>query len=518
MKLTEFLLGSLGRIQNTSGQNETAGVTEASAEKIMQQIKSLIPGSMLSGEILSKNGNEVKVKLLNELIMNAKLEQDVNVEEGQILTFEVKNNGKSLYLSPLYANTSSSDNVYKALEAAKLPVNERTITMTEGMMQHGMSIDSKSLQSMFKDITVHMDTEVLNIIDLHRLGLEITKENISQIEQYKALKHQITDGVKEVFDNLQAVYLQTEESQITTDGVKLYQELLQIFVPDVEADVEAKEPLLLKEMFAGQVAGPEAEAQALPIEREQTVQNLVRLLKDGTEIKSVIKELAKTPILLPEVRNTLSDLFKTSEFKNALTDYMLDMWSIDEAEDLDGKKVEELYTKLNRELKEMGDVLQNHGLSETAAGKSVANLSQNIDFMNQINQLYTYIQIPLKMYNGHKNSDLYVFTNKRNLASKDGNISALLHLDMAHLGPVDVYVAMMQQNVTTRFTVRDDEVLDFLNERMDLLTERLSKRGYSLKCEMSLKTDEESENPIDHILSADSKNTVLAQYGFDVRA
>ena len=110
MKLTEFLLGSLGRIQNTSGQNETAGVTEASAEKIMQQIKALIPGSMLSGEILSKNGNEVKIKLFNELIMNAKLEQDVNVEEGQTLTFEVKNNGKSLYLSPLYANTSSSDN------------------------------------------------------------------------------------------------------------------------------------------------------------------------------------------------------------------------------------------------------------------------------------------------------------------------------------------------------------------------------------------------------------------------
>ncbi len=138
--------------------------------------------------------------------------------------------------------------------------------------------------------------------------------------------------------------------------------------------------------------------------------------------------------------------------------------------------------------------------------------------MNQINQLYTYIQIPLKMNHKYQNSDLYVFTNKRNLSSKDGNISALLHLDMAHLGPVDVYVAMNQQNVNTRFTVRDDEVLDFLNERMDLLTDRLAKRGYSLKCEMSLKTDEECDDPIGHILSADSKNTVLAQYGFDVRA
>lgn len=46
-----------------------------------------------------------------------------------------------------------------------------------------------------------------------------------------------------------------------------------------------------------------------------------------------------------------------------------------------------------------------------------------------------------------------MFTNKRSLAEKDGEVSALLHLTMEHLGPLDVYVKMNQGKVSTEFTV-----------------------------------------------------------------
>ena len=59
---------------------------------------------------------------------------------------------------------------------------------------------------------------------------------------------------------------------------------------------------------------------------------------------------------------------------------------------------------------------------------------------------------PYLMIDGHlfvfkDDGELYVYTNKKNLADNDGNVSAFLHLDMDHLGPVDVYVAMQQQKV-----------------------------------------------------------------------
>ena len=139
--------------------------------------------------------------------------------------------------------------------------------------------------------------------------------------------------------------------------------------------------------------------------------------------------------------------------------------------------------------------------------------------MNQVNQLYTYVQLPLKMNGKNTNGELYVYTNKRSLAEKDGNVSAFLHLDMENLGPVDVYIAMQEQKVNTKFTVRDDDMLDFLNDHMHILNERLRKRGYTMRCEMEVeKTRGEEENPIDRILQSDKNTTVLSQYAFDVRA
>ena len=112
---------------------------------------------------------------------------------------------------------------------------------------------------------------------------------------------------------------------------------------------------------------------------------------------------------------------------------------------------------------------------------------------------------------------LSVYTNKKHLGVRDGKISALLHLDMEHLGPVDVYVSMMNENVSTKFYVRDDEMLDFLNQNMDMLTARLQKRGYSCSCQMQVRdSGEESRGGIHNLLQKE-KQVPLVEYAFDVR-
>ena len=72
-----------------------------------------------------------------------------------------------------------------------------------------------------------------------------------------------------------------------------------------------------------------------------------------------------------------------------------------------------------------------------------------------------------------RRGELFVYTNKKNLARKDGQVSALLHLDMEHLGPLDVYVALKDTKVSTKFYVQNDAILDYLEANMDVLTERL---------------------------------------------
>lgn len=144
----------------------------------------------------------------------------------------------------------------------------------------------------------------------------------------------------------------------------------------------------------------------------------------------------------------------------------------------------------------------------------------NVDFMNQLNQMYTYVQLPLKMAGSNAHGDLYVYTNKKNLAARDGNVSALLHLDMEHLGAMDIYVAMQHNKVSTNFTLQDEGALDLIEQHIDLLNERLTKRGYDLKAQFQIKEKEagQEEGIMQTILSQGKNISVLSRTSFDMRA
>ena len=182
------------------------------------------------------------------------------------------------------------------------------------------------------------------------------------------------------------------------------------------------------------------------------------------------------------------------------------------------EKVEELYQKLGRQLKGLSGILEENGQSSSGAYQTVTNLSQNVDFLQQINQTYAYIQLPLHLQQGeHKTGELFVYTNKRNLARKDGQVSALLHLDMEHLGPLDVYVALQDTKVSTKFYVQNDAILDYLEANMEVLTERLKKRGYDCKCETNLRTKlQQTAQAMAPLLKTEG-SVPVAQYAFDVR-
>ena len=139
--------------------------------------------------------------------------------------------------------------------------------------------------------------------------------------------------------------------------------------------------------------------------------------------------------------------------------------------------------------------------------------------MNQLNQMFAYVQLPLKMSDQDAHGDLYVYTNRKNLAQKDGQVSAILHLDMENLGPLDVYVKMKDQKVSTNFYVADDQVLDLIASHIDELNQRLQKRGYTLQAKMMLQSDHSSENTVlDELLQKGEKLSLVSENSFDARA
>ncbi len=217
-------------------------------------------------------------------------------------------------------------------------------------------------------------------------------------------------------------------------------------------------------------------------------------------------------------RQLLQELFGNKTFQNALKSEIANKWLLNPEEVANKEQVEQLYERIKEQTTRLNETFQMIGKADTVAARSVQNLQNNVDFMNQMNQLFAYVQLPLKMAGNQAHGDLYVYTNKKNLAQKDGNVSALLHLDMEHLGALDVYVTMQQSKVSTNFTVQDDSVLDLLAAHIHVLNERLEKRGYSMNVNFQVKEEGEKTNVMQEILAQNKNISVLSSTSFDMRA
>ena len=122
----------------------------------------------------------------------------------------------------------------------------------------------------------------------------------------------------------------------------------------------------------------------------------------------------------------------------------------------------------------------------------------------------------MKLQGQNASGELFVYTNKKSLAKKEGSVSALLHLDMEHLGSMDVHVSLNNQKVSTKFYLQDESSLDLIAQNIHILNERLEGRGYSMKAEFISR--EGTTNVMDEILAKDKNISVLAGYSFDARA
>ena len=478
--------------------------------------------------MVSREGNNAQIRLLQDVLVDAKVDADIRLELGQNITFQVKNNGQTLNLSPLFTNMATEGTVLKALDMASLPVNENTVAMTKQLMDAGLPIDKNTLQQIWHESNAFPDAEILDLVNLHRVELPVTEENITQMASYRNLTHQLTAGIAETGESLTNMLQGLVESGDIEQAATIYSEVLELLAFEdaagetVTGQQQTEGPL--PEPGVDVTVTPE-EAEQMPVKPSATAPEAVpgqkTIIEEPTETApdngQTIKENpgAEKTQEAPQLQRSILHNSKVAELPAKL---LADRWSI-KPEDVESpEKVEELYQKLGKQLKGLSNLLEENGQRGSSAYQNVTNLSQNVDFLQQINQTYAYIQLPLHLRQGeHKTGELFVYTNKKNLARKDGQVSALLLLDMEHLGPLDVYVTLKDTKVSTKFYVQNDAILDYLEANMDVLTERLQKRGYDCKCETTLHTElQQTAQAMTPLLKTEG-SVPVAQYAFDVR-
>ena len=514
-----------------SAAAENAGQTEQTAQINTINAKylaSLLAGDTVTGVVNSMKDNQVILSLPNGENLFARLAQGAQVQLGQSMTFQVQENkGNFVALKPLFGDAQQMVLVQKALEAAGLSANESNMAIVQELLARNMSIDAAMLNEMVKNNLKFPNASLDTMANLVKLNIPVTQENIEQYEAYTHYERNMAGQL----DSLPSALSDTLTQLTGQDPVQAGTFLKNVTVALYEG--------LPQEMQAGlsetmpQDAVREGLAQKITETFNDTPQagQAQALAEQITEGNATVKEtLSQLADLIAGTKNTPDDTQAVGQTEKKLTQLLA---SKELGQLLKGQIEETLYLKpqmadseesIKGFYKRVRSSLEavSKETQKAAEGSALsANLNEiksNIDFMNDLNRNMTYFQMPVRFSEGTGNGELYVFTNKQTLHNNPENVSALLHLDMEHLGSVDVYVKLAGKNVTTNFCLEDSETLDFVYDHIDRLNARLEALGYTAHFEMKLTQPQENFDFEKDFLQNQTGGAPTSQYIFDIKA
>ena len=263
---------------------------------------------------------------------------------------------------------------------------------------------------------------------------------------------------------------------------------------------------------------PELTRNALEAERlAGNPEEIFSEMKDN-EMAGIKEQMFELKNILAQTENPteLKKLLNSTKFQDILEKGMKEAWQIKPSEFTGKDSIDKSYAKVEEQTRLLGELLRESGAESESSLKTITNVQQNLEFMQDLNQVFPYIQLPLQMAGESAHGDLYVFKDKKKQHEEGEPFTAFLHLNMEHLGDVDVYLSLKAQSVSTDITLEKEEVLDLFEGHMDELIGRLEGKGYQVST--SLKISEKKPDFVEDILAKQVGNSTVNRYSFDVKA
>lgn len=468
-----------------------------------------------------------------------------------------------------------------ALKAAGLPVDGINLSMVNKMMEEQMPIDKTSLNQMYQLVQDNKDINVTTLVELKRLGIEINQVNAAQFENYANDKQAITIAMDSLIEELPnalsaedlSMYKLVTQARdilnVVTEGLPE-----EAFISNEASDMSSYEAIMrdnqsapvvkkhfnIAELFESlnSVSGESQDIQTIQkTDNSQRIDNIflqdnespsnaigfilsdkqieelneqvrmllpnlqennISLYSEDSSVVGILNDIKSMLENTPANANTLRHLFSGEAFKLMLKEALEQQWMIKPGDlEKNPKKLDGLYDKIEKQITNMENILKTTGVVNFKAEALADNIRGNIEFMNQINEAYTYVQVPLRMNEKNASGQLYVYTNKKSMSDPDKELSAFLHLDLEHLGGTDVSIKMLHRKVTTNFYLDSDESYTLVKQFLPVLEKRLQDKGYN--CELNVNSDSKQINFVDGFLKKDLPPTgQVHRYSFDMRA
>lgn len=592
-------------------------------EQLVSTVSKLTAGQVFEGTVNSVKGNTVILGLSSGQNITATLAKDILLEQGQSVFFQVKSNdGQTIQIKPVSNNAMNNPTLLNALDSANLAVNERNVNMVNNMMREQLPIDANSLNNMARLVNSNNNINVSTIIQMTKLGMDVTPELAAQFENYKSNQASVMNMISDLSSSIPSM-LSSEElsyaeatmlnkniinilsqeavstansegevNQIASQAVNSNGEIISesnvgLSVKAAGEEVAQSGNTIIENSAASIDKGIDSFIQQVNNSTNENVNNTINLNvnENSSQVENALRQAISSDVeinynqesfprntigntLTEEQYKALNEMIKNdttflnnntklidengnlnpkanvAEFMKSFAEYIENVnvskpfiknlfgsdsykalinnmteqqWTLDPSDVAKKEPVKALYEKLELSMRQLEQVTSQINKVGSNVTKATTEIRSNIEFMNQVNQTFSYVQLPIRMSSQNTNSELYVYRNKQS-KSEDDEISAFLHFDMDHLGSTDISVKLHNRNVDTKFYMEDDRSYELIMNNIDILRKKIENKGYN--CNISVENEEKNVNLVEDFLTHKSGGTTspVSRYSFDVRA
>lgn len=489
---------NIQNVPNSSAGNVNNNANAASI------LKNLMPGDVLSGIINQIKESQVLIGFNDGSLLSAHLTEDANVAKGDNITFLVKDISNSqISLKVISQGEQQNMFINKALEAAGLYATDENTAMIKELLSLNMPVNSDMLNNVSRLMAQYPDANINTIANLIRLDMPVNSENIAMFEAYKNFDAQING-------QLNSLGLDIYNSINNADDLTDIRNLINGMYGTGDSEVASEN---LGKAFSKEYTNNLANSLSNISDAGKALAD--RINADDISLKDTINYILSNK----ELAAPSSGITNSAPFKQLLGQFITETMRLTPKDvgALDNP-INSFYKRVRKNIEDVENVFKSSNINEELS-KSMQDIKSNIDFMNDLNKNMTFFQMPLKFSENEGNGELYVFTNKKALAHNAEDVSAMLHLDMEHLGPIDVYVKLNKKNVSTNFVLESEELLDFVYAHIDELNRRLEQLGYSAHFEMKVSENVKDEfNFVNDFVERDIHPENNGQYILDIKA
>ena len=247
-------------------------------------------------------------------------------------------------------------------------------------------------------------------------------------------------------------------------------------------------------------------------------------MKLDADINQAFREISEYLNNHPDIpKETLNDIIREPLYKGLLKNIITNSFALEPKEVTKPGEISKLYERVLKQTEALERLVANFNSKAADTIKNqTTQIKQNVNFMNSANEMYNFVQIPLKMYNQNTDSMLYVRQNKKASYEQGEEITAFLHFDMEYLGSTDVFISLKETKVGCKWNLASEESMKLIEDNLDILTERLAKKGFAVTSEVTC--GEPKKSFVEDFLGAapietqNSTDGLVHRYSFDMRA